>query len=135
MADQNTPDPQLVREIARGQILNHAKNLAQEDVTIFESVIEKDICIPLSVGEQEDLADAVLAEIGKAQVTVSWPDEQQAQDERDADVRAVVRAIQEIAAATNCYPPAVASAIGALNKHFASRIVALDARMTDGGAA
>jgi len=71
------PDPKTVREIAREQILNHAKSLAQDDVTVFESVIEKDVCIPLSIGEQEELADAVLAEIGRAQVAVSWPDEQQ----------------------------------------------------------
>ena len=48
--------------------------------------------------------------------------------ERDGDARAVVCAIQEIAAATNCRPRAVAVALGALNKHFASRIVELDQR-------
>lgn len=76
----STPDLQAVREIARELILNHAKNLAQDDVTVFESVIEKDACIPLSVGEQESLADDVLAEIGRVQIAVSWPDEQQAAD-------------------------------------------------------
>jgi len=68
------PDFRTVRELAREQIINHAKNLAQDTETVFESVIEKDVCIPLSESEQEALSDAVLAEIGRAQIIVLWPD-------------------------------------------------------------
>jgi ketosteroid isomerase-like protein len=123
-----TPDPQLVREIAREQILNHAKNLAQDDVTVFESVIEKDVCIPLSVGEQEALADDVLAEIGRAQVTVSWPGEQPTA-EQDGDVRAVAALRDALATGGRGWGEA-----DALIAHFADRIDAQIRRDADGSA-
>ena len=44
----------------------------------------------------------------------------------DGDVRVVLRAIREVAAATECRPAGVADALGRLNKQFASRIVELD---------
>jgi hypothetical protein len=69
--------------------------------------------------EQRDRAKKAEAEVARLRAG-------RQQSNGDADVRAVLRAIREIAAATNCRPAAVADALGRLNKQFASRIVELD---------
>lgn len=134
------PDPQLVREIARKAALLAARRVDDVDTAIDRSgaIGDRPEAGPeLAAWRQARgaLYSAVRAQVSRAQVVVSWPDEQ-AQDERDDDVRAVDHAIWLIDAlwAGDARGDDVASVRAELTDRFADRIAALDARTTDGGA-
>lgn len=129
------PDPQTVREIARQAIRSliaeqpSAKRYPPRshiELAMFEHGIDH-----ADLNAWPEVYGAVLTAVGSAQITVSWPDEQP-QDERDGDVRAVAAllvAADHVATAPN----ELASALGRLEARFGSRVRALEARDAKGG--